>query len=84
MMKVIRLLDGIEMNGVSVSAVSYLQTLLRDVEKGVSRPGVLAPVPDHASSNATKEGKTEKSKQNLKNAAKDLGKWRMQVHHTGL
>jgi len=52
--------------------------------KRVSRPGVLAPVPDHASSNATKEGKTEKSKQNLKNAAKDLGKWRMQVHHTGL
>ena len=50
--------------------------------KRVSRPG--APVPDHASSNATKEGKTEKSKQNLKNAAKDLGKWRMQVHHTGL
>ena len=58
------------------------------VEKSLQRasqPGILAPVrKKHASSNATKEGKTENSKQNLKNAAKDLGKRRMQVHHTGL
>lgn len=45
MMKVIRLLDGIEMNGVSVSAVSYLQTLLRDVEKGSADLEFLLPCP---------------------------------------
>lgn len=41
-MKVIRLLDGMEMNGVSVS---YLQRLLRDVEKGSADLEFLLPCP---------------------------------------